>query len=160
MANSEKLIVIDISEDYLAKRITSSENIIAIKNVKNEIGGIFENIEDASLITNEMNSKVFELMKSNIFNEMYENILVKYFSDFYKTISTTSEFTNVIELILLHYFKVKNDFDSNSIINIENYMQQTFISKVSSDNENQSLITAITSDNILQKNDTNNNTNI
>jgi hypothetical protein len=129
---------------------------MAIKNIKNEIAEILVNIEDQSQITNEMNSKLYEGLKPNIFHEMYENILVKYFSDFYKTISATKEFTKMIESILSHYYKIKNDFDMNSVLNLDNCVQQTFISRGSTAQDNTSLITAITSDNILQKNDLNN----
>lgn len=107
------------------------------------------------MITNEINSKLYDLMKPHLFNEMYENILVKYFSEFYKNISNTNEFTDKIKMILSNLFKVKNHFNSDSIINLENYMQQTFISRLTTDIDN-SLIAGITSDNILQKNDLNN----
>ncbi len=154
LASAEKLVVVEISEEYLAKKIANSDSIMTLKNIKNEIADLLANIEDQSQITNEINSKLYETLKPNLFHEMYENILMKYFSDFYKSISATKEFTNMIESILSYYYRIKNDFDINSILNLGGCVQQTFISKLSITEPD--IITAITSDNILQKHDLNN----
>ena len=113
-----------------------------------------ESIKDnESRNNNETNSKLFELMKPHIFHEIYDNILLKYFNNFYKEMSVNKDFISHIELILSYFFKEKNNFVYSSVLNLENYTQQSFYSRMTLDNDVSPILSGITSENILQKSD-------
>jgi hypothetical protein len=58
-------------------------------------------------------------MKSTIFNEIFDNLLTKYFQPFYKSINTDSNFTKKLENILLQYYIINNNIDSETFLDLD-----------------------------------------
>jgi hypothetical protein len=125
-------IKIDSEFENMAKQLISSDNLRYLKILKKDLQEIFDSNLDSSKYNNELNSKLFDLLKSNIFSDVYDNLLIKYFNDFYKTISKEKSFTEKLEMILQHLFKDKNNFNTNSLIDLESslYTQQTFYTRL------------------------------
>lgn len=108
----------------ILKSIMTIDIIMSLKVLKNEIKEYFDKYEisvfgpinnlDFSVIgVQEQNTKFSEFLKLGLFNDIYENILSKYFNEFYKTIFTDKDFLGSLEKILVHYFKINNDLYEN-----------------------------------------------
>lgn len=111
----------------LIKHLISFENLKYLKSLKQEIKEIIDSIKCPNEINNntELNLKLHNLFKSNVFSEIFDNLLSKYFQNFYKCINTNPEFTSRIENILLYYFKLKNNMSPSSMIDLDHlfYLQ-------------------------------------
>lgn len=107
---------------HLIKHLISFENLKFLKALKVEVKEIIETVKSAEDISynNELNLKLHNYLKSNIFSEIFDNLLSKYFQNFYKSINTNPEFTSRIENILLHYFKIKSSMTTSSLIDLDN----------------------------------------
>ncbi len=101
----------------LIKHLLSFENLKYLKNLKIEIKEIIEKNKSEGSVND---TKLYECLKPNIFNEVFDNILIKHLQNFYKTINTNPSFTSRIENILLYYYKTKNKITYNSLIDLEN----------------------------------------
>lgn len=88
-----------------------------MKNLKLEIKDIIEKNKSEGQVND---SKLYESLKPNIFNEIFDNILSKYLQNFYKTINTSPSFTSRIENLLLNHYKLKNKINYSSLIDLEN----------------------------------------
>lgn len=105
----------------LIKHLISFEGLRTLKALKAEIKEIIENIKNTEDLNNnnELNLKLHNILKSNIFSEIFDNLLSKYFQNFYKAINTNPEFTSRLENILLFYFKSKNNITTSSLVDFE-----------------------------------------
>lgn len=104
----------------MLKSIVTIDILMALKILKNEIKEYFEKYQInvfnsnefefnfSAINVQEQNAKFSEFFKLGIFNDIYENILTKYFNEFYKSIFTDKEFLGSLEKILVHYFKINN----------------------------------------------------
>lgn len=106
----------------LIKHLISFENLKYLKNLKSEIKELIDNFKNDNSHTNEFNTKLNEILKSNIFIEIYDNILTKYLQNFYKSINTNQDFISRIENILLYYYKTKNNITQHQLINLVNFL--------------------------------------
>lgn len=108
----------------MLKNIITIDIIMSLKLLKNEIREYFDKYEigifnptndfDFSQISvQEQNIKFSEFLKLGAFNDIYENILSKYFNEFYKSVFNDTVFLGSLEKILLHYFKVNNQLEEN-----------------------------------------------
>jgi hypothetical protein len=104
----------------LIKHLISFENLKYLKNLKIEIKDIMDK-HNPSKVSTDFNNKMYELLKSNLFNEIFDNLLTKFIQVFYKSINTLPDFTSKLENILLYYFKVKNNLRVQDLIDLENY---------------------------------------
>jgi hypothetical protein len=106
----------------LIKHLISFENLKFLKALKLEVKEVMETVKSPEDISynNELNLKLHNFLKSNVFSEIFDNLLSKYFQNFYKTINTNPDFTSRIENILLHYFKIKNSVTTSSLIDLDN----------------------------------------
>ncbi len=104
------------------KNILTIDIIMSLKVLKNDIKEYFEKHSiyyfnnsddfDISFIgVQEQNIKFTEFLKLGIFNDIYENILSKYFNEFYKNIFIDKDFLGSLEKILVHYFKINNKLE-------------------------------------------------
>jgi hypothetical protein len=110
---------------FLLKYILNLDLINNLKSLKNEIKEYFGKYEmkifednwtsmDLSGIgQQEQNNKFNEFLKFGIFNDIYENILSKHLSDFYKSVILDKNFCESLEKILVHYFNVNNNLIDN-----------------------------------------------
>jgi hypothetical protein len=97
--------------------LLSFENLKYLKNLKLEIKDIIDkNKSDGQVY----DTKLYESLKPNSFNEIFDNILTKFLQNFYKTINTNPSFTSRIENILLNHYKHKNKINYSSLIDLEN----------------------------------------
>jgi len=124
------------------KNIITIDIIMSLKVLKNDIKEYFErysinifnntnNEFDFSVIgVQEQNIKFSEFLKIGTFNDIYENILSKYFNEFYKSIFREKEFLLSLEKILVHYFKINNKMEEkeHKIINFNDVIK-TFAQK-------------------------------
>jgi hypothetical protein len=104
----------------MIKHLLSFENLKYLKNLKIEIKDLIEK-QNTSKASTDFNNKMYELLKSNLFNEVFDNILTKFLQVFYKSINTLPEFTSKLENILLFYYKIKNNIGVQDLIDLENY---------------------------------------
>jgi hypothetical protein len=109
----------------LIKHLISFENLKYLKLLKNEVKELVDknnNSEEKSITgtsTNEFNMKLHDYLKPGVFNEIFENLISKYFQGFYKSINTNPKFINRIENILLYFYKIKNNMDYNTMVDLD-----------------------------------------
>jgi hypothetical protein len=107
----------------LIKQIISYDNLKYLMNIYLELKALMDKKTDPNTqeidLTPDLNSKLFEYLKINMFNEVLDNISTKIINNTYKIYSTDKEFTSKIENILVHFFKVKNKFNYHSVIDLE-----------------------------------------
>jgi hypothetical protein len=122
---------LDPNFEAMVRQIVSSDNLKYLKKLRKELKELVDKNSD-NRQNNEVNSKLYDLLKPNVFSDIYENLLVKNFNNFYKTISKEKEFTDQIEMILQHVFKEKNSFKTDNLIDLESslYSQQTFYTRM------------------------------
>jgi hypothetical protein len=116
----------------LIKHLISFEGLRTLKALKIELKEIIENIKNIEDLNNnnELNLKLHNFLKSNIFLEIFDNLISKYFQNFYKAINTNPEFTSRLENILLFYFKSKNNITTSSLLDFD----QIFHSNINNSN--------------------------
>lgn len=112
----------------ILKFIMTIDIITNLKILKNDLKEYFDKyhidifgksneLDFSDISTQEQNLKFSEFLKIGIFNDIYENILSRYFNDFYKSIFNDKNFLSSLEKILVHYFKINNQLlDPNSKI--------------------------------------------
>jgi hypothetical protein len=149
---NQETLVIDPQLDAVIKAIVSSDNLKYLKRLRNDLKELIDkNVDNKQ--TNDINAKLYDVLKPNIFSDIYDNILVKYFNSFYKTISKEKAFTDQIESILQHIYKQKNHINTDSLIDLESslYLQQTFYTRMTMPVDSMESVTIDTSPTALKK---------
>jgi len=115
-------IDLDTLEDYSSldfyQKIFSICTIQKIKNIleiKNEVEKLIASTNNVNM----HNSKFHELLKLDIFNELYDN-LYKIINKFYfKNILLKTNFQEKIENVLISHWKLKNNFTEDCLLNLD-----------------------------------------
>jgi len=86
-------------------------------DVQNEVENLIRSSNNINLHL--QNSKFYELLRLDIFNDVYENIYKIINKFYFKFIILNTDFKERLENILINYWTKRNNFDEDSLLNLD-----------------------------------------
>jgi len=102
----------------LLKHVVKIDSLRALFLIKKEMEDYLLE-KKIELPNNEANGKFYEILKINLFNDLFDGLLNKHYHSFFKSLALNDDFKIKRENLLLQLYKENNQINSNAFVKLE-----------------------------------------